>query len=226
MCGRPRIFGARLVDEIRLSLIDESNRADHSRLIAGDSCYYLFEYTSHRGYSFSSTNQLISNLKKKPSAAGQPGHHYKGRAITTCGRHLGAALNPAWVAEATLVPVPGSKAAGHPDFDDRVERICRATRQPTPDVRTLVLQTESTNASHEAGDGERVTVEHLLEIYQINEALAVPTPRKIAIVDDMLTAGTHYRAMHTILSERFPQVPLVGLFIARRVFPDDEFDEL
>lgn len=212
-----------MVDEIRLSLIDESNRDDHSRLTAGDNCYFLFEYTSHRGYSFSSTNQLIANLKKKPSTAGQQGYRYKGRAILACARHLGAALNPAWLAEATLVPVPGSKAQGHPDCDDRIERICRAMRQPPPDVRALVIQTGSTTASHEAGDGERVTVEELLALYRINEPLAAPTPCSIAIVDDVLTAGTHYRAMHSILSARFPNVPIIGLFIARRVFPDDDF---
>jgi hypothetical protein len=217
-----------LVDEIRLSLIDESNRDDHSRLTANDSCYYLFEYTSHRGYSFSSTNQLIANLKKKPSTAGQQGYHYKARAITSCGRHLGAALNPAWLADATLVPVPGSKAQGHLDHDDRIERICRAMRQPPPDVRALVTQTASTTASHEAAVGDRVTVEQLLAVYAINEALAAPAPTSIAIVDDVLTAGTHYRAMHSILSARFPNVPLIGLFVARRVFPEDdvEFDVL
>lgn len=225
-CGRQKTFGARLVDDIRLSLIDESNRDDHSRLTDDDSCYYLFEYTSHRGYSFSSTNQLIANLKKKPSTAGQQSYHYKGRAIATCGRHLGAALNPGWLGGATLVPVPGSKVQGHPDYDDRIERICRAMRQPPPDVRALVVQIESTNASHEVSDGERVNVDELLAVYAINEALAAPVPSAIAIVDDVLTAGTHYRAMHITLSARFPNVPIIGLFIARRLFPDDEFDEL
>jgi hypothetical protein len=121
------------------------------------------------------------------------------------------------------VPVPGSKALGHPDHDDRIERICRAMRQPPPDVRALVIQTESTTASHEAEEGERVTVEDLLSVYEINEALAAPPPTSIAIVDDVLTAGTHYRAMHITLAARFPNVPLIGLFIARRVFPDDDF---
>jgi predicted amidophosphoribosyltransferase len=212
------------VDEIRLSLIDESNRDDHSRLTAEDNCYFLFEYTSRRGYSFSSTNQLIANLKKKPSTAGQQGYHYKGRAILDCARSLGAALKPTWLSEATLVPTPGSKAHGHPDYDDRIERICRAMRQPQPDVRALVIQTASTTASHEAGDGDRVTVEELLALYRIDESLATPAPKSIAIVDDVLTAGTHYRAMHTVLSARFRTVPIIGLFVARRVFPDDDFE--
>jgi hypothetical protein len=215
-----------LVDTIRLSLIDDSNRGDHFHLTASDICYYLFEYTSRRDYSFSTTNNLISNLKKKPSQAGQPGFHYKARAIATCGQSVGQALHPNWLGFATLVPIPGSKATGHPDHDDRVERICRLMRHPPPDVRNLVVQMRSTNASHEVGQGERVTVEELLEVYQINEAVAQPTPQAIGIIDDVLTAGTHYRAMHTVLSQRFPGTQIIGIFVARRVFPDDAPDLL
>jgi hypothetical protein len=212
----------------RLSLIDDSNRGDHFHLTAADTCLYLYEYTSGRNYAFSATNNLISNLKKKPSQAGQPGFHYKGRAIQSCGTALGQALNPNWLGKATLIPVPGSKAANHPDFDDRVTRICQLMRQPTPDVRSLVVQGQSTTASHEAGQGDRVTVNELLDLYAIDEALTAPPPQAIGIVDDVLTAGTHYRAMHTVLSDRFPGVPIVGLFVARRVFPDepDAFDDL
>ena len=208
----------------RLSLIDDSNRGDHHHLRATDTCFHLYEYTSGRDYSFSATNNLISNLKKKPSQSAQPGYHYKGRAIRSCAAALAQALNAGWLANATLVPVPGSKAAGHVDADDRMTRICQTMRNPPPDVRALVVQGQSTTASHEAGQGERVTVDELLELYTIDESIAAPTPTSIAIVDDVLTAGTHFRAMHTILSERFPDVPIIGLFVARRVFPDDPFD--
>ena len=85
----------------------------------------------------------------------------------------------------------------------------------------MVNQRASTNASHEVGPGDRVTLEELLDVYEIDETIVEPAPGQMAIVDDVLTAGTHYRAMHTILSQRFPGVPLVGIFIARRVFPDE-----
>jgi hypothetical protein len=208
-----------LVDGIRLSLIDDSSRHDHFHLTDGDVCYYLFEYTSHRDYSFSSTNNLISNLKKKPSLRGNQGYHYKGRAISECARSLAQTLNPAWLNTATLVPIPGSKMHGDPDFDDRVERICRSLGTQV-DVRNLVRQTASTVASHEVGEGERVTVEQLLDVYQIDEGVSQPPPSTVGIVDDVLTAGTHFRAMHTVLSGRFPAVPIVGIFVARRVFPN------
>ncbi len=210
-----------MVNGVRLSQIDDTNRGDHYHLTADDCCYYLYEYTSGRDYSFSATNNLISNLKKKPTQANEPHYWYKGQAIGTCGRALGAALNPQWLAKATLVPVPGSKAADHPEYDDRMERICLFMRQPPPDVRGLVRQTATTTASHEAGQGERVTVEQLLELYSINEAITAPAPQAIGIVDDVLTAGTHYRAMHKVLASRFPGVPIIGLFVARRVFPND-----
>ena len=65
---------------MRLLEIDASNRWQHKRLDDGDSCYHLFEYTSHHGGD-ARTNQLIRNLKKKPSLKDKPGYIYKERAI-------------------------------------------------------------------------------------------------------------------------------------------------
>jgi hypothetical protein len=214
-------YGRPLPDEIRLTAIDESNIDLHVRLTAEDKCYFLFEYTSGQGYDFSATNNLISNLKKKPGAKGQ---YYKDQAIGRCAAVLRQTLNSDWLAGATLVPVPPSKATDHPDHDRRMERICRAI-QPGLDVRLLVRQTLSTAAAHEAGAGERPSVEDLLAIYEIDETLTQPAPAAIGIFDDVLTAGTHYRAMETVLRNRFPQVPIFGFFIARRVFPTSSFDE-
>ena len=39
----------------------------------------------------------------------------------------------------------------------------------------------------------------------------------VAVVDDLLTTGAHFRAVATVLSARFPDIDVVGLFIARRV---------
>jgi predicted amidophosphoribosyltransferase len=208
---------------MRLLQIDASNIADHARLTPQDVCYHIYEYTSGRNYKFSKTNQLISNLKKKPTASDGE-RYWKGQAVRQCGADLRAALDPKWLADATIVPVPGSKAKGHPDFDDRMERIAQLIR-PGQDVRNLVIQSESTVAAHEAEAGQRITVEELLAVYQIDETLAAPEPTKIVILDDVLTAGTHFRAMQTVLSQRFPNTHIIGLFVARRIFPNP-FDAL
>jgi predicted amidophosphoribosyltransferase len=203
------------------SRIDETNIQDHSRLRPEDEVYYLFEYTSGRNYAFSATNGLISNLKKPPSRSHLTEYRYKRRAITDCAGGLGGAINHRWLNGATLVPVPPSKARTDPEYDDRITQICRAIPASFAlDVRELVIQRESTPAAHESD--HRPTVRELLQIYGINEACASPAPLRIAIVDDVLTAGTHFRAVHTMLSERFPDTKIVGFFIARRVFPPGE----
>lgn len=205
---------------IRFRKIDESNIGEHSNLRDEDTCLYLLEFTSRQGYSFSKANQLITNLKKKPNSSA-PELDYKRRAIASCARGLSEALNDDWLGQATIIPVPCSKATGHPLFDDRMQKVAEAIR-PVPNVRPLVRQTQSLVASHEAPEGQRPTVSDLLAVYEIDETLAGPPIRQLGILDDVLTAGTHFRAMHTILSNRFPGIPITGIFIARRVFPQVE----
>ena len=208
---------------MRLTAIDASNIGDHVRLSLQDQCYFLFEYTSHKGYSFSATNGLIWNLKKKPSEQHRPGYQYKAQAISRSAALLRQAINPDWLANTTLVPAPPSKAVGHADYDNRIERICRGIG-PNLDVRCLVRQTTSMVASHEAATGARPVVQDLIDAYEIDEQLTAPAPVSIGIIDDVLTNGTHFRALQTVLSARFPDVPITGIFIARRVFPDEESD--
>lgn len=202
---------------MRLSQIDDSNRDDHARLTPADQCYFLYEYTSGQTWAFSSTNSLISNLKKKPSLLDANQSYYKDRAIYDAASALRQTLNPNALQNVTLVPVPGSKAPGHPDYDPRMDRVCSLISS-TIDIRNLVVQTDSTEAAHEAGDGDRITVQQLLDVYQIDEALVQPVPTTIWIMDDVLTAGTHFKAMQIILAQRFPEIPVFGVFIARRVF--------
>ena len=204
---------------IRFTEIDETNIGIHPRLTTEDKCFFLFEYTSGKRYDFSATNNLISTLKRKPGAKGQ---YYKDQAIARCATFLREAQNPDWLATATLVPAPPSKAVQDPAYDNRMERICRLMGNGL-DVRCLVRQTCSTVAAHEANSGCRPSVEDLLAVYEIDETKAAPQPQRIGIVDDVLTAGTHFRALEIKLHERFPDMPIVGLFIARRVFPEIEF---
>lgn len=220
--GPWKTYGEPLAEAIRLRAIDESNICDHARLTSSDKCLFLYEYTSGTNYTASNTNSLITNLKKKPSERlSKGGYHYKGRAIEQCISDLRQALNPKWLEKATLVPTPSSRIIGDPDYDDRMEQICKGLFDGA-DVRNLVRQTASTPRSHEAAPGERLTVEQLLKVYEIDEALTSPTPKQIGIFDDVLTAGTHFRAMSAKLAARFPDVRITGIFIARRIWADKE----
>lgn len=211
-------------DSIVFSEIDDSNRSDHYYLSSDDKVYFIYEYTSRKGFDFSSTNQLILNLKKNPSKTGTNEWPYKLRAIRTCAHDLSTAINQEWIDQGgILVPVPPSRMRGDSEYDDRIVKVCQAIT-PTPDVREIIIQTENVRPFHSCGDGERPRVQELLDIYEIDENAVRDTPKEIAIVDDVLTNGTHFRAMSQILSDRFPNVKIYGFFVARRVFPPIDFD--
>src|SRR3546814_15266561 len=114
---------------------------------------------------FSDWSSDVCSSDLKPSQSAARGYSHKARAISECGAALGQSLNAGWLQFATLVPIPCSKTRDHADYDDRIERICRGIA-PGLDVRNLIVQSQSTTASHEAGAGERITLDALLGLYQ------------------------------------------------------------
>ena len=201
----------------RFTEVDELTRPDHSWLTDEDRCYFLGEYTARQGFAYSPTNNLILNFKKPLDRRRRPEWRYKELAIqraATAFRHALGAAPPAM----TFVPVPPSKARADPLHDDRVTRMLRAVWPgQTADVREIIVQPESADAVHESP--VRPTPSQIEAGYGIDETLTTPEPSFIAIVDDVLTTGAHFRAANSVLASRFPTVQIVGLFIARRV-PD------
>lgn len=200
----------------RLTKVDELIRPDHSHLAAADTCYFLGEYSARKGYAFSPTNQLVLNFKKPVDRRGRPEWMHKERAIATAATAFRVALNTAFLDVAMLTPMPPSKARTDPHYDDRVLRMLRAIRPaPALDIRELLVQPVSTEAAHVVT--VRPRPEDLIGRYQVAMALAAPAPRVIALVDDVLTTGAHFKAGQAVLQQAFPAARIVGLFIARRV---------
>ncbi len=107
----------------KLSQIDETTVSQHFLLAPTDVCYHIWEYTRRGGFTASPTNNLISNLKKKPSKIQTNPREapWKEQAIGYCGQALQRMMNRPWIEGiGTLVPIPCSKIAGHPDHDDRL----------------------------------------------------------------------------------------------------------
>ena len=202
----------------RFTEIDDLIRPDHAYLTREDSCYFIGEYTARGGYAYSDTNDLIQNLKKPMDRRGRPEWRYKERAIRRAADAFGTALKPDAIDRLTFVPVPPSKAKEHPLYDDRLTRMLHAIRpHPSLDIREIIVQRVSTDAVH-AGN-VRPKPDRIEELYRVDEALKTPIPNLIAIVDDVLTTGAHFRAASSFLSSHFPRTQMVGLFIARRA-PD------
>lgn len=199
-----------------LTAIDQLTRPDHSYLNEQDRCYFLGEYTARKGYAYSETNNLILNLKKPMDRQGKPEWVHKGRAILRAAGALRNAIHNDWLASATFVPIPPSKAKGDPMHDDRMTKIIQRINTNDPvDCRELIVQVASTDAVHECD--HRPGPAEIEALYSINEDIANPLPAKIVILDDVLTTGSHFKAAQSILAARFPGIQIVGCFVARRV---------
>ena len=127
-------------------------------------------------------------------------------------------MDKEWLSAVTLVPIPSSKTQEDPEYDDRLPRILQELSIGSQlDIRELIVMTRSVHQSHLAE--ERVSIEELIASMSLAEACLHPAPRIIGIVDDVLTTGRHFKAAQTVVRQRFPAVPVVGIFIARRA-PD------
>ena len=205
-------------DPIRFRSIDDSNRKDHYHLTDADNCVYLMEYTPGQRYDFGDANSIISNLKKSPLLKTERQYHWKLQDIRRCISMIQNALDADWLSTGTMVPIPPSKTADHPEYDDRITVICRAIQHQgrSVDVRELVRQRQSTDAAH-LSPGNRPSLQDLIVNYMIDASLSTPAPISILLVDDVLTAGSHFKAAQHHLQRRFPGVPIYGAFIARCV---------
>jgi len=213
------------VTAVRLQAIDDTNRGDHYYLTPEDECLFLYEYTAGLGWRGGSTNQLIHNLQKKK---GDNGYRYKSIAIHDCAKAFSATMHKDWIANTVSVPVPPSKLKMDPLHDVRMAQVCLAIRNPSePKVRELIEQIESTESFK---GGHRLKPAELRANYQFNEQLLEGLPKEVGIVDDVLTTGSHFRAIKDMIVERCPGTRVVGFFIARRAlanpFGDVSLEEL
>ena len=174
------------------------------------------EYTARGGFAAGPTNDLILNLKKPVDRrTNQSGNTSFGRFSDRC-LDLRRLLGQPTIEIVTFVPVPPSKARADPLYDDRLWQILQQTCDGYDgDVRELVIQQHSMDASHQADD--RADIAKLIANYHLERPLVYPVRRNIVIFDDVITTGHHFKAMKAMLSASFPEARYIGIFVARRV---------
>jgi hypothetical protein len=206
---------------VRFIKIDDLIRGDHYFLDREDECYYLLEYFAGKGFGIGGANQLIANLKKKPSQKTQPHYRYKRIAINTIIGYLKSVLPEDFLEGVTLVPMPPSKSKDDDEYDDRMVQILQGVCIDTEcDLRELIILRESIKASHKSADRPRPN--QLQNYFELDEDICDPAPQTIIIVDDMITTGSHFKACKNLLLNRYPNARIVGVFITRRVIVNDE----
>lgn len=188
-------------------------RQDHWYLTPEHFCYFFGEYTSRGGYSHSSTNQIITNIKKKPSLQGTPQWQYKVRAMQQVAAAVRSAIDTAAYARVTLVPIPPSKLRTDPEYDARMAWIARAV-SPQINVRELIEPVAARVPLHESD--QRLHPDALMATLRLQESLSEPTPQEIILIDDVITTGCSFVACRALLQQRYPGVTISGIFAARR----------
>ncbi|MEM9091319.1 MAG: hypothetical protein AAGC93_21595 [Cyanobacteria bacterium P01_F01_bin.53] len=184
-------------------------------------------YTVGQGFSFSDTNNFISNLKIKPSETHR--NHHKKKAIDTFVSELTAYLQSQIAGRAmALIPIPPSKSATHPEYDDRIEQVAKGIEKAIESVRCWpVLKCVKDRESLHAGTSRSTdTVYATLDID--GTALANSKEDEIlCLLDDVLTSGASFSACRQKLLEQFPGRTVMGIFWAKAQYPeqfeDDEF---
>ena len=194
--------------------IGDLERSDHYYLTAEHICYFFGEYTARGGYSASSTNQIITNIKKKPSLRQTVQWQYKVNDMNRVARAIRGAIKPDSLPNILFVPIPPSKLRAHADYDDRIATITRAIA-PQANVRELLDTVVERDPLHESE--QRLKPDELIATLGLNENLCNITTPLIFLIDDVITTGCSFVACRTILQERFPDAQIVGIFAARRV---------
>lgn len=207
----------------RLTRVDALARGDHWYLDEGDECYFLGEYTARAGFS-TATNDLIINLKKPVSRKGRPEYKWKGVAIDRSVLMFRANLDPDKLVGYVAVPAPPSKRPDHPEYDDRmlqvVSKFCHGSALA---YRELLITADNRQAAHASGN--RPSPGDLRATIAVNPACTDPPPAGVLLFDDVLTTGCTFKACKAILHEAFGNIPVVGVFIARRAIPNPFDDE-
>ena len=202
--------------EINLQLIDSLLKPEHYYLKDDDKCYFLGEYTPGEGYDYSGMNSFIYNFKKSPEK--KEHWRYKEKVIKDISNILISLRVWKKIKNYTWIPMPPSKAMGHPLHDDRLLQVLKIlkSKENAFDYRELVKIISTREPAHNIKKDRPRPKEHY-QNYKIDTDLIEPHPSKIIIFDDIVTTGSSFKAMQQILKETYPNADIFGLFIARSV---------
>lgn len=203
-----------------LKQADELIKNNHPFLNVEDEIYLLGEYTVGTRSEHSKINRLVINYKKPLDRKGMSDWSYKEQAVKDVAALFRTSIfNTEGLSDrvlhATLVPIPPSMSKNSPNYDDRNLKMLQLF-MPEGDIRELVLQKESRSSLHSSKSYPR-NPQDLASNYLLNSSALNPRPKEIWLFDDILTKGTHFRALCEFLRMEFPHIPIVGFFIARTI---------
>lgn len=213
-----------------MALIKITDYTLHTDLDSSDSCYYLRDYIQGKGWQGGQTNNLILNLKKSVSFRNTPSYSYKEHAINQVAKEIADQMKGfSNIDDFVFCPIPPSKDKNHPEYDDRITQVLKVVSSYFKiNIQEMIINIESHEANHNASSG-RLSYSELKSKFQFDQSLGFLGNKRIILVDDMITNGRHFKVCKDLILENFPEINVVGLFVARRVLDEqswsyDDFD--
>lgn len=187
-----------------------------------DHIYYYREYTAGVGYSYGESNNLILNFKMGPNPQNQNRLYYRNLAIDNFVRELCLLLKNA-VDDSWISWIPSSKSPEDPEYDNRleltVESACRQFNK-LQKIGTLYTR-KSRPPLHTGGWRDPAQIIPTLEWY---DQVDLSGSSNLILIDDLLTYGTTFNAVCSVIRDRYPQIVIAGVFWALTVDPEFEDD--
>ncbi|MDR1658894.1 MAG: phosphoribosyltransferase [Desulfovibrio sp.] len=172
--------------------------------------FYFRHYISGAGYQKSESNQLILNFKKGINAP-ESQLYYKNRAIERFAEDILILVkrlkNPCY-----MTWIPPSKAKNDDLYDDRVkkvvERVCERMKNISPVELVENILTRDSLHGGNLRDPNEIASNWRWISYNLDKY------RQAIIVDDVLTTGASFKALHDLIRARGFSGRINGVFWA------------
>lgn len=191
--------------------LEEPFYPDHIK--EDDFCIYAREYIGgRRGYSAGETNSLILNFKKSPNKMYTNEWNHRKRAVEKFKTEIEFLVkqNVPW----TMTAIPSSKQKNDPEYNNRFEDLFSKLKISRPKINIewpVEIKTTAAASHHRGEDRDPVIIQN----NYFWKGFSKKAPKVLIIVDDILTTGSHFRAMSDFLRKNGYEGKIVGVFWAK-----------
>ncbi|MFW2597749.1 hypothetical protein ACN9JZ_03415 [Aliarcobacter butzleri] len=189
---------------------------DHSlhtrkHLTSDDECFYFIEATNG-GFRESDSNNLLFNYKRLiTSSTNTQALYYRNKAIEKFVDYL-STIDEFSNDNLIVIPASTSKKRGSPLFNDRIDKTVELLQQRCPNliIEKAFDTIEDVTPSHNGGQRD---IESVIANIEWKGFKHEPS-EKVFIIDDTLTTGSHFKSWKTIINHYYPDIEVVGIFLA------------
>ena len=174
---------------------------------------YAREYKSGTGYEGGRANSLVLNFKKPPSSKNNKwAWSYREEAIMQFKKDVEHLIS----VKGALTAVPSSKTKDHPEYNNRFEDLFKEILRSLPGwwVEWPVEIKENQDPAHRSG---KRSPEFFKKNYIWN-GFKYKEPKVLYVFDDVITTGSHLRAMSDFLRENKYTGKIIGICWAKTIW--------